>query len=202
MPPELTPLLSSLHGIVLDIGPGSGDQLHRYSSSASTVKAIYGAEPAVDLHPQLAQKAKDAGLEGKYHILSCGAELQSLIPALAKDGLLKDATEGVFDEIVSIRVLCGVPDLKETVDGLYGLLKSGGRLIVTEHVVSRGSAIARMLQVAYMWVGGWKFWMGGCCLDRDTTKVLRDAGMWQNVELKIWNSWSAIPHIVGYLVKQ
>lgn len=202
MPPDLTPLLSTLHGTVLDIGPGSGEQLHRYTQSVSTVNVIYGAEPAGDLHPKLAMKANDAGFEGKYHILNCGAEPRSLIPALAKEGLLKDAAEGLFDEIVSIRVLCGVPDLKETVDGLYGLLKPGGRLIVMEHVVSRGSSIARILQAVYMWIGGWRFWMGGCCLDRDTEGVLRDAGAWRKIELKTLNSWSTIPQIVGYLVKQ
>lgn len=200
MPLELTPLLSSIHGMILDIGPGSGEQLHHYSSSM--VDKIYGAEPATKLHSKLQSKANDAGFGDKYHVLSCGAQPQSLIPALAGAGVFKNgAADGAFDEIVSIRVLCGVPDLEETVDGLYRLLKPGGRLIVMEHVVAQGSLIARVLQGMYMRIGGWRFWMGGCCLDRDTERVLRGAGDWSKIELKRLNSWSTIPQIVGYLVK-
>jgi SAM-dependent methyltransferase len=201
MPTELTPLLSTLRGTVLDIGPGSGEQLHLYTQSVSSVDKIYGAEPAGNLHPMLTLKANDAGFEGKYQILGCGAEPQSLIPALAKEGLLKGGAE-IFDEIVSIRVLCGVPNVKETVKGLYRLLKPGGRLIVMEHVVCRGSAVARSLQAAYMWIGGWRFWMGGCCLDRDTERAIREAGLWSKAELKTLNSWSTIPQIVGFLIKK
>jgi SAM-dependent methyltransferase len=213
MPPELTPLLSTLRGTVLDIGPGSGEQLHRYTSSS--VRAIYGAEPATKLHLKLQMKAMDAGLGDKYHILDCGAEPRTLIPALARAGLIKEgnASEGIFDDIVSIRVLCGVPDVKETVEGLYRLLKPGGRLIAYEHVVApwkieKGSMVARILQWMYMWIGGWRFWMGGCNLDRNTGVVLRQAGNtedgpgWSRIEMKNLNAWSTIPHIVGYLVKK
>lgn len=212
MPPELIPLLSTLRGTVLDIGPGSGEQLHRYTSSS--VSAIYGAEPAIKLHPKLQMKAMDAGLGDKYHILGCGAEPRSLIPALAGVGLIGEGntSEGIFDDIVSIRVLCGVPDLKETVEGLYELLKPGGRFIAYEHVVSpwkteKGSTVARVLQWMYMWIGGWRFWMAGCNLDRDIGMVLREAGKsedgpgWSRVEMKTLNAWSTILHIVGYLVK-
>jgi SAM-dependent methyltransferase len=210
MPPELTSLLSALRGTVLDIGPGSGEQLHSYTSSS--VRAIYGAEPATTLHPRLQMKAMEAGLGNKYHILDCGAESRTLIPALDRVGMIEgNASEGVFDDIVSIRVLCSVRDVKETVEGLYELLKPGGRLIVYEHVVSpwkteKGSIVARIVQWIYMWIGGWSFWMGGCNLDRDTAMVLREAGEygrgWSKVEMKTLNAWSTIPHIVGYLVKK
>jgi SAM-dependent methyltransferase len=200
MPPELSPLLDTLHSKVLDIGPGSGDQLHRYS--AAKVDAIYGAEPASKLHAQLLTKSNAAGFGGKYHILSCGAEPDALVPVLSKEGLFAEGSEGVFDDIVSIRVLCGVPDLKETVGGIYRLLKPGGRLIVMEHVVAQKSVIARFLQGFYMLVGRWKFWMGGCCLNRDTERALRAAGEWREVDLKLTNSWSTIPQIVGCLIKK
>jgi len=186
---------------VLDLGPGSGDQLHHYAASASSVAEIYGVEPAGTLHAKLALKADEAGFEGKYRILGCGAEPDSLVPALEKEGLLARGSEP-FDEIVSIRVLCGVPEVKETVDGLYALLKPGGRLIVMEHVAAPGITVARVIQGMYMWIGGWKFWMGGCCLDRDTERLLRGAGKWRDVDLKTLNPWSTIPQIVGVLVKE
>ncbi|KAF2834926.1 hypothetical protein M501DRAFT_999712 [Patellaria atrata CBS 101060] len=213
MPVPLLPLLSSLSGVVLDIGPGSGEQLHRYSASAPAVAYMYGAEPAVGLHERLRAKAEQAGLGSKYRVLACGAQPESLIPALAKEGVLRDGRggEGVFDAIVSVRVLCGVPRLQETVAGLYGLLKPGGRLVVCEHVVNPwrvegGSLAARVLQTVYMLVG-WKFWMGGCCLDRDTERAVREVagkegGEWESVKLETVNKWSTVPTLVGVAVKK
>ncbi|KAJ9649449.1 hypothetical protein H2201_004986 [Coniosporium apollinis] len=209
MPAPLDPLVKSLHGRVLDIGPGTGSQLNRYNTDAA-VEMIYAAEPAVDLHAELAKNAEKAGLRDRYKILSCGAEPESLIPALAKTGLLErgGSDEGIFDDIVSIRVLCGVPRPEETVAGLYRLLRPGGRLIVCEHVVNpwqskEGSVLARLAQVVYRF-SGWWFLLGGCNIDRDTEKTLKEAGGksgWKEVRLQIVDAHAAIPMLVGCLVK-
>jgi SAM-dependent methyltransferase len=202
-------ILATSKGVVLDIGPGAGHQLYRFSRP-DQIEMAYGAEPGVDMHAMLSLNAKKAGLGDKYHILACGAEPESLIPALAREGLLtKGSDVGVFDEIVSIRVLCGVPNPQETVKGLYRLLKPGGRFVVFEHVVndpSHGGAwLAQIIQKFYMLVG-WKFWLGNCHLTRDTTATLKDAatsdGGWASVELEILNPWSVIPHAIGYCVKK
>ena len=80
---------------------------------------------------------------------------------MARAGLIKDGDtiEGIFDDIVSIRVLYSVPNVKDIVEGLYKLLKPGGQLIAYEHVISpwkteKGSVVARVLQWIYMWIGG------------------------------------------------
>jgi SAM-dependent methyltransferase len=208
MPPGTVELVASCKGVVLDVGPGSGTQLHLFD--AIKITKIYGVEPAVDMHADLMRNAEKLGLKAKYEAIAAGAEPQSLIPALAKRNLLKTSEKngaGIFDSIVCLRVLCGVPSPEETADGLYRLLKPGGRLIVCEHVKQSypngGDLIASILQKFYMLVG-WSFWLGGCCLNRDTDKMLRKvAGPngWSEVKVTYMQTYAAIPYIVGEYVK-
>jgi SAM-dependent methyltransferase len=213
MPEGTIELMNSASGIVLDVGPGTGTQLHLFNPKK--ISKMYGVEPAVDMHPELKENAEKHGFKGKYEIITAGAEITSLIPALAKRGLLSKSHEGsyesggVFDTVVCCRVLCGVPDEVRTVEGLYRCLKPGGRMLICEHVVNPwpngGSLIAAFLQRVYMWMG-WSFWLGGCCLDRDTEGILmdvaKDDGGWEKVQLRSPESCTAIPFIVGELVKK
>ncbi|KAI1580881.1 hypothetical protein PtrEW7m1_004805 [Pyrenophora tritici-repentis] len=113
MPGPTFQLLSQCKGVILDIGPGSGEMLARFNPELIT--AVYGAEPAEDLHLGLLLNAKKGGLGSKFHALLCGAQPESLIPALHKSGILDVsgkgglASDGIFDEICCTRVLCGVP---------------------------------------------------------------------------------------------
>lgn len=159
------------------------------------------------MHHQLRQRAQKVGLGDKYKIMDCGAELDSLVPALHQEGLMeKDAglSTGIFDEIVCIRVLCGVDDIAATIDGLYRCLKPGGRFVVCEHVACRKPA-GEVFQRLYGLLG-WSFWAGGCELRRDTARLLRDAAKmddgWRTEELHLVDDWSSLPHIVGFFVKK
>ncbi|KIW06354.1 uncharacterized protein PV09_02816 [Verruconis gallopava] len=208
MPGGTVELVATASGVVLDIGPGTGTQLHLFTPSK--IKTIYAAEPAIDMHAEL-KRAADSNLLGdKYKILAAGAEPQSLIPALAKDGLLDISSQGgedVFDTIVSLRALCGVPSQEETAACLYRLLKPGGRLLLCEHVQQTwpngGDVFGAIMQRIYM-LAGWSFWLGGCCLDRDTEGILRKvAGPdgWKEVKINRLQPYAAIPYIVGEMVK-
>ncbi|KIX94481.1 uncharacterized protein Z520_09867 [Fonsecaea multimorphosa CBS 102226] len=215
-PASLGPILAQSRGVILDVGPGAGHQLFRFSNPQD-IEAIYGAEPGVSMHAALGKRAEEAGLGDKYHVLGCEAQLESLVPALAKAGVLKPSdTHGgsgntPFDEIVCIRVLCGIPDVDKVTEGLYSLLKPGGRMVVCEHVVNSGdatkggTAVGRSLQKFYMWIG-WSSIMGGCELTRDTLASLHRAaqrdGGWDKVEVELCDPYSTIPHIVGTLVKR
>ena len=202
-------LVSSVSGTVLDVGPGSGTQLYLFKSSKVTT--LYGVEPETALHEDLRKRIKINGLEGKYNVLTCGAEKESLVPALAKKGLLQqEIGSGVFDYIVCLRVLCGVTNAQETVNGLYRLLKPGGSLIVAEHIRNPwpkkgGWMIPWGLQKVYKMLG-WSFWIGGCNIDRDTeTMLLRAPGSnsdWQKVRLRMIQPWGSIPYLLGHLVKK
>lgn len=209
MPGNTFDLLAQCKGVVLDIGPGSGEVIQRFN--AERITAIYGAEPAEDLHPGLRDRARAAGFESKYHPLLCGGEPESLIPALHKSGILDVsgkgglASDGVFDEICCVRVLCGVPHAEQTIKGLYNLLKPGGRMVISEHVANpwrtEGRFAARIMQVFFTFAG-WPFFMGGCELQRHTVELLRDAGEWDKFELKYYGSEDVIPFVVGELIKK
>jgi SAM-dependent methyltransferase len=206
---NIVPLFKSASGIVLDIGPGDGRQLVNYTNPG--IKALYGAEPCVELHSGLQSAAGKAGLGGKLTVLNCGAQRDSLVPKLQELGLLGEGkVEGVFDTIVCSKVLCCVPNQKDTVAGLYALLKPGGRLIVCEHVKNpwrtpKGSVIARVIQEFFM-LQGWSWFLSGCQLTRNTDEVIkavadRDGG-WRKVDLEYVVQWGTIPFVLGELVKK
>ncbi|KAK8200538.1 S-adenosyl-L-methionine-dependent methyltransferase [Phyllosticta capitalensis] len=209
MPPKTTRLLSTVRGTILDVGPGTGDQLCHFD--AAKITKAYGVEPTVKLHDKLRSNAKKAGLGEKYTVLGAGAEPESLIPALAKAGVLADgAGEGVFDEIVVVRCLCHMPKPKESLDTMYRLLKPGGRLVTHEHVCNPwgkeigGSFLSLLLQ--YLYVYPWEFFIN-CRLNQDTRKMLfntggRDGSGWSEIHLEHLNPWSTLPELVGYLVKK
>ncbi|KAI9800789.1 MAG: hypothetical protein M1833_003206 [Piccolia ochrophora] len=204
-PNALPNLLASATGTVLELGPGNGTQTLFLRNSG--LHTLYLAEPTLQLHTALRDTAERLGLRDRCHVLGCGAEPSSLIPALAREGAItEEKGEGIFDTIICARVLCCVPSQEDTVAGLYGLLKPGGRLIFREHVVSQGGiTVGHVLQRVYMALG-WSFWMTGCELTRDTGRVLKDAaksdGGWAKVELEHEDAWGAVPFVTGQLVKK
>lgn len=182
------------------------------SPQNANIKSIYGAEPCTGLHAELRKRAQKEGLEGKYHVLGCGVEMGGLEPEMRRVGLLQPGArrEGVFDTIVCIRVLCSVPDLEQRTKELYTLLRPGGRLLVVEHVVNpwrtaKGSIVARLVQAVYG-VFGWSWFLGNCCLNRDTEGALRKAaesdGGWDVVDIERSFGWSPLAYISGVLVKR
>jgi SAM-dependent methyltransferase len=182
--------------------------------TSPSITALYGPEPCTSLHGALRAKAEAEGISSKYHILSTGVAAADLVPALRKTSGVVDAYDadpaaGIFDTILCVRVLCSVPQMEKTVDELYAMLKPGGRLLVTEHVVNswrraKGSFVARVVQGVYTLLG-WRWFIGDCALDRDTEAVLRAAGGgdgWESVELERSFEWSAMPYLSGVLVKR
>lgn len=152
-------------------------------------------------------------------------DAESLLPALKKHSLvgpdvssIEDIRQldhhrgegGVFDTIICVRVLCSVPDVEKAVSELYTLLKPGGSILVTEHVVNpwrtaKGSLVARVMQAVYQ-LCGWSWVVGDCRLDRDTETALKRAadrdGGWEVVELERWFGRTPMPYIAGRLVKR
>ena len=187
--------------------------------TSKAITAIYGAEPTLGLHAELRASAQKAGLESKYHILPSSVVTSELLPALQKQGVISNnvnsieqvrAQGGIFDTIICVRVLCSVPDQEKTVRDLYAMLKPGGKVLVTEHVVNpwrtaKGSVVARTMQSIYH-LFGWSFFLGDCSMLRDTGEALRRAadadGGWESVELEPSFGWAPLTYISGILVKK
>lgn len=130
-------LIASACGIILELGPGSGNQLSRYSKSQIT--KIYGVEPNTVLHPLLQANVKKHGLSDIYTIVPCGIED---FDRLRTYGL----TEGSVDTVVCHQVLCGVPRPEEMAKACYQFLRPGGVMIVKEHVQAVGDPVTIMIQ--------------------------------------------------------
>lgn len=124
--PSVEPLLAKANGVVLDIGPGDGQWMDLFSraNNKNHISRIYGVEPNAELHAGLRRRVQEAGLEGVYEILPVGVE------SLDGCGIEK----GSVDTIVTVQVLCSVPDPQKILKELYPYLKPGGQWLVYEHV--------------------------------------------------------------------
>ncbi|THZ76977.1 hypothetical protein D6C85_01930 [Aureobasidium pullulans] len=79
---EQTPvprLIGSADGIILELGPGSGNQIPRFNTGS--VARIYGIEPNANFIPSLSAKAKDHGLDEKYIVINAALEDQDVLTA-------------------------------------------------------------------------------------------------------------------------
>lgn len=123
--PVVEPLLRNAAGVVLDIGPGSGEWLRFFSPDKNAgIERIYGVEPNREHHDALRRRVREAGLEGVYEILGVGVE------DLASCGLHEES----IDTICTVQCLCSVPGPQKIVKELFPYLKPGGKWLVYEHV--------------------------------------------------------------------
>ncbi|CZS87911.1 uncharacterized protein RCO7_00908 [Rhynchosporium graminicola] len=189
--PRAGPLIAQAKGVVLDIGPGSGEWLSCFDKEK--VERIIGVEPNRGQHEMLRKRVKEAGLMGVYEIVGVGVE------ELVKGGWV---AEREVDSVVTIQCLCSIPEPKKMIGEMYGFLKEGGTWILYEHVV------------VFPWQGRFlKYWQatvdivwphctGGCSLTRDTRKWLKEVGSWEKVDLVQPEDEAfchVVPHIMGVL---
>lgn len=189
---DIPKLIAQAYGTVLEVGPGSGNQLPRYD--ISKLERIYGVEPNIDLHDALRSNIKKHGLSDVYTIVPCGLED---LEKLREYGIVAESV----DTVTSVQVLCSVPEPAAMVKDLYRLLKPEGQMIVYEHVKSE-DYLSQWVQLVYNFV--WPYAVGNCHLDRPTGKYLLEAGSWSTIELetpKDEDAWMLLPPVYGRLVK-
>ncbi|KEF61721.1 uncharacterized protein A1O9_03291 [Exophiala aquamarina CBS 119918] len=174
-------LLSRAHGKVLELGPGSGDQLYHYNPGH--IEKLYAAEPNAFLHPKLLQMAAKHALTGKLVPLEAGGQPGSLLPALQKAGLLSSTVsalpeQGVFDTVITVKSLCSVPQnqLTATIAVVQALLKPGGQFLFFEHVKNNTDSITGCYVRLLDWI--WPALMGGCRLNGKIDQVILGMGGW------------------------
>ncbi len=206
-------LVASAHGVVLELGPGTGTQLPRFTPSRIT--HIYGVEPntafAGVLATTLSERAPE--LKGRYTAIFSPVEDAA---ALAEYGVVA----GSVDCVVSMQVLCSVARPHEVAPQLYELLRPGGEVIFWEHGKSRDS-LTRWVQCKYCWWrrrardadcfvsllglynAVWPLAIGGCMLGRPVGDILLGGDEWETVDIHEDNDpISLLPRVWGRLVKR
>ena len=150
-------LLAPLSGAVLEIGAGTGINLHCYPPDLTSL--VLG-EPDAHMRRKLQKRVDRCGRTG-VRISACGAEK------------LPFADES-FDAAVSTLVLCSVQDIDRTLQELLRVLRPGGSLVLLEHVGAEGHSSLRRWQRRLEPV--WRCLAGNCHLTRDTEERLAAAG--------------------------
>lgn len=147
--------LSSATGRVLEIGVGSGLNLHLYPTQ---VHEIVGLEPA----PRLAAMARSAaeGLPIETTFIETSAES---IP-------LEDES---IDTVVTTWTLCSIPDVATALREMRRVLKSNGQLLFVEHGQAPDQAVRRWQDRL---TPIWKCIGGGCHLNRPIRALIEGGG--------------------------
>ena len=147
--------ITSAHGLVLEIGVGSGLNLPLYGLE---VRRVVGLDPL----SRLLRLARDRATQGLVPF--------SLVRASAKDIPFGDAT---FDAVVMTWTLCSIPNPMTALAEMRRVLKPGGRLLFIEHGLSPEIRIARW---QHRLTPCWKRIGGGCHLNRKMDDLIRAAG--------------------------
>lgn len=152
-----TALLAGLHGTVVEIGAGSGQNLPYYPTDVDRVVAV---EPEATMRV----KARAAAIGATVPVEVVGAAAQSLPFA--------DAS---VDTVVASLMLCSVADQAAVLAEIRRVLRPSGQFRFLEHVISMRRGVARgqrILDATYLWtlIGA------GCHCARDTAAAVYDAG--------------------------
>jgi len=118
-------LLVSSHGLVLEIGFGTGLNVPHYPPS---ITALHTVEPATLLPDRVARRVAAAPFPVHLHHLSA-------------EGLPFE--DGLFDCVVSTFTLCTIPDPVRALGEIRRVLKPEGRFLFLEHGRSDNPSIAR-----------------------------------------------------------
>jgi ubiquinone/menaquinone biosynthesis C-methylase UbiE len=143
-------------GRVLEIGIGTGLNLAHYDKSR--IEQIVGLDPGLERHPQARRRSRRAGIE--VELVGLSAER---IP-------YDDRT---FDTVLVTYSLCTITDPAAALTEMRRVLKAGGLLIFCEHGLAPDLSVRRWQERL---TPLWSKLAGGCHLDRDVPRLLRQAG--------------------------
>jgi SAM-dependent methyltransferase len=180
-------LFGSLHGNVLEIGPGSGPNLRFYAPDVRWL----GIEPNPYLHSHLATSIQETGRPAEHFRIERGDPRGVRLPA-------PDAS---MDAVVSTLVLCSVPDPQASLREILRVLKPGGKFVFIEHVAAPQGSWLRSFQNFLQPV--WTLVGDGCHPNRETWETIERAGF-ARLELEHYRypgGGPAAPHIAGAAYK-
>jgi SAM-dependent methyltransferase len=144
-------LLRDVHGLVLEVGAGSGPNLEHYPPDAHVIATEFNAESIALARPSVSTYT---------HLASADIEHLAF-------------SDNVFDVAVATLVFCSVERPVVGFQEVRRVLKPGGQLHLIEHVRSHHGWLGRLQDKLNP---RWKVWAEGCNLNRDTEANMRLAG--------------------------
>ncbi|NMD71127.1 methyltransferase domain-containing protein [Bacillus sp. DNRA2] len=146
-------LLKEARGKVLEIGSGTGVNFPLYEIDLA--EAVYAIEP----NPAMIEKSfiKKQKAAVPIEIVGVGAEQ---LPFM----------DNCFDTVVATLVFCTIPNVDSALNEIKRVLKPGGKILFFEHVKMENRFLAQLQD----WLTpAWKRICDGCCLNRNTIKLLK-----------------------------
>ena len=151
------PIFSKLHGKILEIGVGTGNNLMYYNPSTNVT--------ALDFSPKMVRlsklKVKERGITNVKEIIEGDIEK-----------LTEYFKESSFDYVTSTCVFCSVPNPVRGLQEVKKVLKPSGRLIQIEHGLSEVKPVNVILRLLDPITSKW----GGFHLSRNIQKNLKKGG--------------------------
>ncbi|MFW9854018.1 MAG: class I SAM-dependent methyltransferase [Candidatus Thorarchaeota archaeon] len=144
-------IIGALKGKILEVGVGTGKNIQYYQSHTQVI--------GVDISPNMLKKAKQK--ISSFHGNKIELKLMD-----AEELSFKDET---FNIVLCTFVLCSVPNPANAIQEMLRVLRSRGRLILLEHVLSKMSLIAYLQKIANPFTRG----IFGFNIDRDTLEILK-----------------------------
>lgn len=122
-------LVEAANGVVLEIGPGSGNQFSRFNKTV--ISRINGIEPNEHLFNQLLNETiQSHHLNDIYVPINASLEDKNIL----EEWNISDES---IDSVICMQALCSVSDSTAALKQIYRLLKPGGQLLFWEHTASQ-----------------------------------------------------------------
>lgn len=150
-------LLKNAHGVVLEVGAGTGANLAYYTE---TVDQLIISEPDEFMRKRLIEKLKDFDIKN------------TSIKGFGMEDI--DLADNSVDCVVSTLVCCSVASPKKSLQQAYRVLKPGGQLLFMEHVAAENNPKRLKWQNRINPI--WKRISGNCHTNRETEKTIIEAG--------------------------
>lgn len=147
-------LISHCHGVVLEIGAGTGANLNHYH---------YTKIDALDiLDVTLQRQVINYNFPEKIPVRFIEGQAESL-----------PFSDEMYDFVIITLVLCSVTDLEASLHEVYRVLKPGGSFVFIEHVLPQHPFLKNVFRVI---TPLWKRMAHNCHLNRETLKSIETAG--------------------------
>jgi len=148
---------------VLEIGGGSGTNF-KYWKRKARVQVL---EP----NPHFVKYFEETRKGVEQHL-----KVRDLLQGFGEDLAAAGIKDSSVDCVVMTLVLCSVSSPLLCLQEIQRVLKPGGKFFYMEHIAAEKGSALEMVQKILMTGGFWKFIGDGCCLDRRTDMLIKDAG--------------------------